>query len=140
MSVVIIFAVAVAVLLCGCSRSKTAVLCVVVVLIQLSCTTKYIPTRENHQGVEIRHKVFRDSIYIYDRERVENDTVYITRHVYSRTCDRDTVYISESDSVPYPVEVEVVREAVPMWSWWCLVVCVVMVCSLIIKVVLKFKR
>ncbi len=81
-----------------------------------------------------------DSIYIYDSERVVNDTVYITRYKYNGTYRNDTVYINTTDSVPYPVEVEVVREVVPAWSWWSLGISAIAIIALTLYVVNIVKK
>lgn len=113
-----------------------AVMCCIV-----SCTTtKYVPVNQVRHDVEYRNYVLHDSIYIYDSEIIINDTVYITRYEYNGSMKNDTVYVNTTDSVPYPVEVEVTKEVVPSWSWWSLGVSIIAIVAIILYIMCKIKR
>ena len=117
-------------------------LAVLLALIMLyGCTTtKYVPVNQIRHDIEYRNIIMHDSIYIYDSERVVNDTVYITRYKYNGTYRNDTVYVNTTDSVPYPVEVEVLREVVPTWCWWSLAITGLMIGSFAMMIIGKIKR
>lgn len=64
--------------------------------------TKYATSTAKVRGGLLYHALWQPV-------RVDSVSVqYVTQHV--------------SDSIPYPVEVEVVREVVPTWCWWMLAV------------------
>lgn len=100
--------------------NKTAALFWLVVadilLLLTSCKTKYVPVEAVKRDSIYINKVQRDSIFsrdsIYVRER--GDTVLVERYKYLFVDKwlRDTAYISRTDSVPYPVEVE------KKLNWW----------------------
>lgn len=159
---VILLCVVVAVLLCDKSRSNAVAVYVGLLLLLLcSCaTTRYVPVNQ------IRHitTIERDTIVevVTPPESVTNTTTDTTSviktryatstatvsggvltHNLTQPARKDSVkiekiYIQVTDSVPYPVEVEVVREVVPTWSWWSLVVSAVMLCVGVVRVVSRF--
>lgn len=100
--------------------NKTAALFWLVVadilLFLTSCKTKYVPVEAVKRDSIYINKVQRDSIFsrdsIYVREK--GDTVLVERYKYLFVDKwlRDTAYISRTDSVPYPVEVE------KKLNWW----------------------
>ena len=51
-----------------------------------------------------------------------------------------TLYIQVTDSVPYPVEVEVTKEVVPSWSWWALGVSIIAIVAIILYIMYKIRR
>ena len=90
-----------------------------------SCTTtKYVPVPEYHTDTLRITKYERDSIYVERRDSVSikerNDTVLVEKwHWRDRWRDRivhDTLYQSQTDSIPYPVEVPV--EVPAKLTWW----------------------
>lgn len=159
---VILLCVVVAVLLCDKSRSNAVAVYVGLLLLLLcSCaTTRYVPVNQ------IRHTttIERDTIFeiVTPPDSVANTTTDTTsvistryatstarvidgvlthtlaQHARKDSVQGKTVYVFVTDSVPYPVEVEVVREVVPTWSWWSLVVSAVMLCVGVVRVVSRF--
>lgn len=51
-----------------------------------------------------------------------------------------TIYIQVTDSVPYPVEVEVTKEVVPSWSWWALGVSIIAIVAILLYIMYKIRR
>lgn len=51
-----------------------------------------------------------------------------------------TIYIQVTDSVPYPVEVEVTKEVVPSWSWWSLGVNIMAIVAIVLYIVYKIRH
>lgn len=78
-----------------------------------SCRSKYIPVDvARYDSVYINKTQIdsiyeRDSIYVHDK----GDTVTITRdrYIYRYKDRTDTIYITRTDSVPYPVEKQLTR-------------------------------
>lgn len=69
-----------------------------------SCTTtKYIPVETVR--TEYKTQYSTDSVYIHDSTTITNqgDTVYIFKYKYKYIAKHDTVGITDSISVPYPV-------------------------------------
>lgn len=125
-------------------------------------TTKYVPVNQ------IRHitTIERDTIVevVTPPESVTNTTtdttsVIATRYATSTatvsngvlthtltqperkdSVKSKTIYIQVADSVPYPVEVEVVREVVPTWCWWSLAITGLIIGCIAMMIIWKIKR
>lgn len=117
------------------------------VLTVVSCSTsRHVPAEHvNRDSVHIDH-IRYDSIFIY-KDRYLNrgsDTVHIkdVSIEYRYKLLRDTVYIGQKDSIPYPVTVVETRkvEYIPWWckilSWTgtvCLIIIVTKRCAKLLK-------
>ena len=86
-----------------------------------SCTTtKYVPVIEHYTDTLIQTKIVKDSVYLKDSTHVseKGDTVKI-EHWHTEFLKKevhDTIYVSKTDSVPYPVEV--IKEVPAELSMW----------------------
>ena len=88
-----------------------------------SCTTtQYIPVIEHHTDTLIQTKIQKDSIYVHDSVTVQQrgDTVWVDRwHTkWVNHLERDTTYISKTDTVPKPYPVETIKEVPAKLTWW----------------------
>ena len=89
-------------------------------------TTKYITVPVSHTDTLIITKHQRDSIYLRDSthvsEQQHGDTIILKvtkwRTEYRERAVHDTIYESHTDSVPYPVPVEVIEEVTRQLTWW----------------------
>lgn len=83
---------------------------IVVVLLSGCKVIKEVPVEKIVEKTSYQDRVFRDSIYLRDSIRVETkgDTVFRDRYryLYRDREIRDTVQVTVTDSIPYPVEVE----------------------------------
>ena len=66
----------------------------------------YVPKVQTLTRDSIVTKLQHDSIYIKVTEKQKNDTIYRDSIVYNFVFRNDTIKISHTDSIPYPVEVE----------------------------------
>ena len=64
----------------------------------------------------------------------------ITQHARKDSVKTQTIYIHEADSIPYPVEVETVREVVPTWCWWTLLIAGVAVGGIVLLIIGRIKK
>jgi len=112
-----------------------------------SCTSpRYIPietTKTEYRDNYIRDSIFRyDSVYIKEK----SDTLIIERHQYRYQYKniRDSIHITDTIKVPYPVEV--IKEVKkPLTGWqnfqlWCGRIAIIAVLFFIIYVLQKLKR
>lgn len=83
---------------------------IVVVLLSGCNVIKEVPVEKIVEKTSYQDRVFRDSIYLRDSIYVEvkGDTVWRDRYryLYRDREIRDTVQVTVTDSIPYPVEVE----------------------------------
>ena len=87
-------------------------------------SVKYVTVPEYHSDTVLVNRTARDSIYMHDsiyvKEWQAGDTVYVHRdRWHTQWRERivlDSIYISKTDSVPYPVEVPV--EVPAQLTWW----------------------
>ena len=90
-----------------------------VMSIVCSCTTTKTVERVKHDSVYV-DRLKRDSIYQRDSiyMLIKGDTVYKYEYKYSYRDKllRDTISISKTDSIPYPVEVP--KYVDKKLSWW----------------------
>lgn len=75
--------------------------------------------------------------YATSRAEVSNGilTHDLTQHARKDSVKTQTVYIHETDSVPYPVKV--VEEVTPSWCWWSIVIGIIAVATMIVICVIK---
>ena len=87
----------------------------VVFLILIACLTLvgckkieyvYVPKVQTLTRDSIVTKLQHDSIFIKVTEKQKNDTIYRDSIVYNFVFRNDTIRITKTDSIPYPVEVE----------------------------------
>lgn len=131
---------------------------IMLVLLLLSCTrTVYVPV----ESVKHVTKTVVDTFVeiVTPNERVVNVTIdttsvistryatskaevsngilrhEITQHERKDTVKTQTVYIHETDSVPYPVKV--VKEVTPSWCWWSIVIGIIAFATMIVICVIK---
>ena len=100
--------------------------CAVIVTMLYSCkSVKYIPVETTR--IEYRDNFVRDSIYRYDSVFVKDkgDTLIMERYryLYKNKIVKDSIFISDTIRVPYPVEV-IKQVKAPLSSWqnfqiWC---------------------
>ena len=87
-------------------------------------SVKYVTVPEYHSDTVLVNRTARDSIYMHDsiyvKEWQAGDTVYVHRDRWNTQWRErivlDSIYISKTDSVPYPVEVPV--EVPAQLTWW----------------------
>ena len=83
---------------------------VMVVLLSGCKVIKEVPVEKIVEKTSYQDRVFRDSMYLHDSIYVEvkGDTVWRDRYryLYRDREIRDTVQVTVTDSIPYPVEVE----------------------------------
>ena len=65
----------------------------------------YIPKVQTLTRDSIVTKLHHDSIFIKVTEKQKNDTIYRDSIVYNFVFRNDTIRITKTDSIPYPVEV-----------------------------------
>lgn len=126
---------------CFTALSVMFVLFAIVVLVCLfgSCKTNQRVTEKvvYRDSIIKQTEYLRDSVYITDSTRIQEkgDTVLIDRliKVYKdRWRDRtDTIYINKGDNITETI----VKEVVPKWCYWLLVV----VCGYVVFRVVKWK-
>ena len=66
----------------------------------------YVPKVQTLTRDSIVTKLQYDSIFIKVTEKQKNDTIYRDSIVYNFVFRNDTIRITKTDSIPYPVEVE----------------------------------
>lgn len=85
-------------------------LIVFIIFMTCACRTEYIPIETVRTDSIFLAKLQKDSIYIKDSVfvRQENDTVWKEKYkqVYKYVVQRDTIFISRTDSIQIPVPVE----------------------------------
>lgn len=64
----------------------------------------------------------------------------LTQHARKDSVKTQTVYIHETDSVPYPVDVATTKEVVPQWAWWALAVSFLTVSFIITTFLIKIRK
>lgn len=83
---------------------------VMVVFLSGCKVIKEVPVEKIVEKTSYQDRVFRDSMYLHDSIYVEvkGDTVWRERYryLYRDREIRDTVQVTVTDSIPYPVEVE----------------------------------
>ena len=81
-----------------------------------SCSTQYVPVESVRYDSVFFEKIRKDSIFVQDSVfiRQKGDTVFKDKlkFVYKYVLQRDTAYITRTDSIPVPVPVEKKR------TWW----------------------
>ena len=96
--------------------------CALITLFSSCTTTKYVPVIEHHTDTLIQTKVQKDSVFMHDsvEVRIAGDTVTIDRwHTkYISKEVHDTIYQSNTDSVPAPYPVEVIKEVPAELTMW----------------------
>ncbi len=87
-------------------------------IIMLSaCTTiKYVPVEKVVTKDSLVVKKEIDSVYVKVKEFVNGDTIYRDSIVFRYILRSDTIYKTERDSIPYPVEV--VKEVERSLNWY----------------------
>lgn len=94
-------------------RFTTYVICILLVLPFIGCRTRieYIPVESVR--TEYKDRLQRDSIYFRDSiiMREKGDTMFIDRwrYLYKDRLITDTLIVSDTVRVPYPVEKELTR-------------------------------
>lgn len=94
-------------------RFTTYMICILLVLPFIGCRTRieYVPVES--VKTEYKDKLQRDSIYFRDSiiMREKGDTVIIDRwrYIYKDRLITDTLIVSDTVRVPYPVEKELTR-------------------------------
>lgn len=83
-------------------------------------TTSVISTRYATSKAEVSNGILRHEI---------------TQHERKDSVKTQTVYIHETDSVPYPVKV--VEEVTPSWCWWSILIGIIAVATMIVICVIK---
>ena len=64
----------------------------------------------------------------------------LMQHARKDSVKTQTVYIHETDSVPYPVDVATTKEVVPQWAWWALAVSFLTVSFIITTFLIKIRK
>ena len=81
-----------------------------------SCSTQYVPVESVRYDSVFFENIRKDSIFVQDSVfiRQKGDTVFKDKlkFVYKYVLQRDTAYITRTDSIPVPVPVEKKR------TWW----------------------
>lgn len=119
---------------------------VVILLLCVSCESiKYIPVETVKTKTEYVDRFKTDSIHEKDSVfvLVKGDTVYRdrTKTVYRDRYSRDTIYVSQRDTIrePYPVEVVKERYRVPGSLWWLVILLAGLSVPSIIKILRKLR-
>lgn len=86
-------------------------ICIALCLLLLQgCRTKLIYVPQKSVRTEYIDRIRTDSVYLHDSVivKMKNDTVFFEkyRYLYKDRLVRDSVLISDSVRIPYPVEVE----------------------------------
>lgn len=112
----------------------------------VSCDSiKYIPVKTTETKTEYVDRFRVDSIHEKDSVfvLVKGDTVYRdrTKTVYRDRYSRDTIYVSQRDTIldPYPVEIVKERYRVPKSMWWLVILLAGLSVPSIIKILRKFR-
>jgi len=126
-----IFLPVITLILCICSSCKTL---------------QYVPVETTK--IEYRDNFTRDSIFQYDSTYVKEkgDTIFLEKYkyLYRDKIVLDSVLISDTIRVPYPVDV-VIEVEKPLSGWqnfqvWCGRMALVLALLIIIYIVLKMKK
>lgn len=89
-----------------------------ILFIIVSCTTvKYVEVPVTKTEYKVQYN--KDSIYIHDsiNTLIKGDTVYkdVYKYIYKQVYKVDTFI--KTDSIPYPVEVEIIKEINKIYNW-----------------------
>ena len=114
----------------GCFQATAFVVAVILLFILCALSgckgTEYVVIPDVRIDTLIITKHQRDSIYLRDSTHVSEsqhgDTIILKvtkwRTEYRERAVHDTIYESHTDSVPYPVPVEVIEEVPRQLTWW----------------------
>lgn len=112
---------------------RKQILITLCIIVLCSCKQiQYIPQIEYKTDSVFVEKIKIDSVHIKVKEYINGDTFMRDSIVYRHILTTDTIYIHDTDSIPYPVPVvtEVERslnwyEKVMIRLGWCLIALVV---------------
>lgn len=121
---------------------------IIILLVSTICyscrTTQYVPVETVRYDTTYVNKLKVDSIYDKEFVYVNGDTIYRYNYKYKYQMIRDTVYMSNVDSiqVPYPVEKELTRwESIKMEAGgYAIVTSVILLLICTGILVMKFNR
>lgn len=123
---------------------KTTIL--LMILLMSGCkSVKYIPVKTTETRTEYVDRFKTDSVHVRDSVFVmmQGDTVYRDRwHTeYRKVYIRDTIHVSERDTIrePYPVEIVKEKYKVPKSLWWLVILLAGLSVPSILKILRKLK-
>jgi len=113
-----------------------------------SCkTTQPVVLPQTHDSIVIRTELRIDSVYIdrYHTEYIKGETIYIHDSFvdYRYKVLTKTDSIVRIDSIPYPVEVQVVQEVVPAFYKNCTIALWIFIAltfvAIVLRIIIKLK-
>ena len=120
------------------------VLIIFVILGICSCRSiQYVPVEKTKIEYRDRVDIQRDSIYRLDSvfvfQKGDTFTIYRDRYkyIYKNIYLRDTTFVQDSIQVPYPVEV--IKNKVPGFMWWLILILSAISVPTILKIIRFFK-
>lgn len=123
---------------------KTTIL--LMILLMSGCkSVKYIPVKTTETRTEYVDRFKTDSVHVRDSVFVmmQGDTVYRDRwhNEYREVYIRDTIHVSERDTIrePYPVEIVKEKYKVPKSLWWLVILLAGLSVPSILKILRKLK-
>ena len=122
------------------------ILIVLILLLLSGCkSVKYIPVKTTETRTDYVDRFKTDSVHVRDSVFVmmQGDTVYRDRwHTeYREVYIRDTIHVSERDTIrePYPVEIVKEKYKVPKSLWWLVILLAGLSVPSILKILRKLK-
>lgn len=116
------------------------------ILLMSGCkSVKYIPVKTTETRTEYVDRFKTDSVHVRDSVFmiVKGDTVFKDRWrtVYKEVYIRDTIHVSERDTIrePYPVEIVKEKYKVPKSLWWLVILLAGLSVPSILKILRKLK-